>query len=299
MRCFHPKDVKNPSTGHWMQVRCGHCPACYKAYQRDWALRLKWEDESQPDKQSYFITLTFDDNVLLTSPVLPYYNRPLEPVATLNPSFLALIIKRIRRKIDYHSIGSSFRFFACGEYGDRGRAHYHLVWLNSSLKIDEVEPFLQECWPYGFITVRPVTDYRLLYVAKYACKALFEDSSAYSKYRVKPFASMSRGRKVDGQTRRLGYQILNDEDLRNKLTSEKRMFYTDALGQPYNLPRFVKSQWYNKYDIFLNSQSRVFSDPLSMLVGGPRYIQETKKQILKDLNDERLFYKRLEESRKF
>lgn len=128
MRCIHPRDVKNPVTGRYMQVPCRECSACLHNRQKEWALRLMFEDKYSKGT-SYFCTFTFDD--LLVAPEL---------VNELSKPFFVKLVKRIRARIDYINSKFSFpytatRYFGCGEYGspvNTARAHYHCIFLMCS-----------------------------------------------------------------------------------------------------------------------------------------------------------------------
>lgn len=88
--------------------------------------------------------------------------------------------------------GIGFRYFGCGEYGDRlHRPHYHLVIFG--LRPGEAEDFCAARWPYGFVCVRPYSASHALYVAAYVCKKM----TAVGDDRLSPgqapeFARMSR-----------------------------------------------------------------------------------------------------------
>lgn len=144
----------------FIEIPCGHCVGCKKDHQRSWAFRCVAEATSH--RYCYFLTLTYDDS-----------HNP----GVLVKRDLQLFNKRLRKL-------GSFRFFACGEYGeDRQRPHYHelifsdldffpdrSVWsrhggynLFNSLTLDHV-------WSFGFAVIGSFTPASALYVSKYCLK---------------------------------------------------------------------------------------------------------------------------------
>jgi len=83
--------------------------------------------------------------------------------------------KRLR-----HAIGP-FRFFHCGEYGDRNqRPHYHALIFGHNFDFDRVpigrdlymSPLLAKTWGYGMVSVGNLTFQSAAYVARYAMKKI-------------------------------------------------------------------------------------------------------------------------------
>lgn len=161
MRCLTPIDVKNKSIGGFSTVPCGKCLACLKERARNWALRVSHEAETV--EKSCFVTLTY------STP-----NLPLD--GSVHKSELQLFFKRLRKA------GLSFRYFACGEYGDRfGRPHYHSIFFGVDFSSPSERLVLDGAWinvdtkvPLGFVTVAPVNMARACYVASYVVKKSLE-----------------------------------------------------------------------------------------------------------------------------
>lgn len=154
-------DTQSKSVFPILMLPCGQCESCLKQRAKVWAIRCCLEASLYSD--NYFVTLTYDD--------------------LHNPGFISKkdfrkFIKNVRNKFGY-----GIRFFGCGEYGTTTqRPHYHLILFN--LKLDDVKFYshgssgssyfvskvLQECWPYGFITLGDVTFASANYVARYCQK---------------------------------------------------------------------------------------------------------------------------------
>lgn len=142
-----------------IQVPCGKCISCLSDKANEWAFRCVLE-ASQHDKNC-FITLTYAE-----SPV------------TLVKKDLQDFIKRLRSAIYPVKI----RYFACGEYGSKGkRPHYHIIifgWCPDDLQFFfksgkeniYLSDFVRDIWGKGHISIGTVTLDSARYVAKYLQK---------------------------------------------------------------------------------------------------------------------------------
>lgn len=133
--------------------------------------------------QAAFLTLTYNEE-----------NLPKD--FSLSKRDLQLFNKRLRNHVD-------FKFYASGEYGAKGRPHYHGIYFG-------LDPFschemIQECWPkcdaWQFdkrrgkkCAIGQVTRESMQYVVGYVQKKLF-GGAAQEEYgnRQRPFALMSKG----------------------------------------------------------------------------------------------------------
>lgn len=174
--CLNPIRVypngKNPIT-NWYElsdscvVACGKCLECAKRYSIEWAFRIMLEAKKYTD--NCFVTYTYNDEHL---PNPPFVSR--REVQLLN--------KRLRKVL----APLKLRFFACGEYGKRGkRPHYHEIifnWFPSDAyfwkRIDGVDyyrsPTLEKVWSKGFSLIGRVEYKTALYCAKYMNKLFFD-----------------------------------------------------------------------------------------------------------------------------
>ncbi len=183
-----------------LAIPCRKCLGCRADYAKEWAVRCALEDyESEGD--SYFVTLTYDD----TNLPLCTDNRCDRDcgfgidsfLPTLQKRDLQLFFKRLRKS------GKSFRYFACGEYGDRTcRPHYHCILFNLGL-LDltlysnkngvqyYTSDFLTDVWKKGNVIVTRYEYGTGAYVAKYVQKQ-FMESWSDDDPRQRPFLLMSR-----------------------------------------------------------------------------------------------------------
>lgn len=180
MTCYHPQTAfllnfngkkkmffgdNPPASGGGfstkINVPCGQCIGCRLAHSKEWAIRCM--HESKMHESSYFLTLTYDNEHL---PVDMSLDRP----------HFTRFLKRLRKRF------GSFRYFACGEYGEINlRPHYHAIIFGIDFP-DKVihsrsrnltlwrSPALEELWQDGFSTIGSVTFESCAYVARYVTK---------------------------------------------------------------------------------------------------------------------------------
>lgn len=151
------------STWKAIYLPCGQCYACRIARSRDWATRCVLEARAFGDKNS-FITLTYSPEFMPSD-------------MSLHKEDFQKFMKRLRKYS-----GEKIRYYMCGEYGElHGRPHFHACLFGykpSDLYIYSVHdginlyrsPFLEKCWPFGFVTVGEVTYESAAYVARYVLK---------------------------------------------------------------------------------------------------------------------------------
>lgn len=154
-----------------LQLPCGQCIGCRVERSRQWAIRCV--HESQMHANNCFITLTYDAE-----------NVPRD--GGLRVEDWQKFAKRLRKRV------GSFRFFHCGEYGERNkRPHYHACLFGVDFK-DRVaikpglwfSPLLSEVWGLGHSSVGDLTYESAAYVARYVCSKLTgpEGEKEYSRY---------------------------------------------------------------------------------------------------------------------
>lgn len=199
--CSGPTDWESVSPQYRLKIPCGRCIGCRLEYSRQWAnrcmLELSYHD------QSWFVTLTYDDDHVPVSAFAKNDDGEAAPALTLNPRDLELFWKRLRKAHPDDHI----RYYACGEYGSSTyRPHYHAIVFGLSL--DDLRPYkrspqgydyfisdsLTQCWSLGFVVVGRVTWETCAYTARYIMKkATGSDSVVYDTFNIVPeFVRMSR-----------------------------------------------------------------------------------------------------------
>jgi hypothetical protein len=159
-----------------LQVPCSNCIGCKQEYANKWAVRCY--HESQLHDRNCFITLTYDDEHSGTDLVYGDFQR---------------FAKRLRKSL------GPFRYFVAGEYGARGRPHFHAclfgldfpdmaAWAKSEKGFAMFRSKqLEDLWVEGFSTVQELSYATARYCAKYAAKSL----SVTRSDRVPEFVHMS------------------------------------------------------------------------------------------------------------
>lgn len=173
-----------------LSIPCQRCQGCRLERSKVWAARLMHEKLIWQD--NVFVTLTYSDDKLPSD-------------GSLIKRDLQLFNKRLR-KWCVKNRGESFRFYACGEYGDTtGRPHYHSIVFNCDFPDKRFykynsrrEPLyssrvLDSIWTNGFTTVGEVTFDSCAYVARY-CMDVINGEKAEDWYqgRLPEFSNMSR-----------------------------------------------------------------------------------------------------------
>ena len=127
-------------------VPCGYCAMCMGRRINDWYTRLYYE--AMNTSFMAFCTLTYNDENLPEG----------ERSAVLNFRDTQLFFKRVRKKFK----GLNFKYFLCGEYGEKyNRPHYHFILFSD--KTVDLDQFLS-LWQLGNYHFGEVTTHSLYYV---------------------------------------------------------------------------------------------------------------------------------------
>ena len=202
----------NPTQG-WIDrpltIACGQCAGCRLERSRVWAVRIMHEAASYEPEECHFITLTYDQE-------------NLPPLGTLVTRDWQDFARRARKKI------GKFRYFHCGEYGDKNRRpHYHACVFGMQLpdlvtagKTNSGEDaydseLLEDVWGKGRTQVGALTFRSAAYVARYIMK------------------------KVNGEKQKEHYEIKNKN---GKVIGELKPEYTTMSRKPG-----IGKTWIEKY----------------------------------------------------
>lgn len=197
MVCFHPitgnrvegGQVKFSGYAGWqgrpITIACGQCWGCKLERSRQWAVRCMHEVVFH--ERSSFITLTYRDEELPRG-------------GSLDVKDWQRFAKRLRKSV------GPFRYFHCGEYGDRyGRPHYHACLFGLDFMDDRelwkvtrdvplwTSKTLSSVWGHGHAVIGEVTFESAAYVARYIMKKRTGDQAAAWYGGRKPeYTTMSR-----------------------------------------------------------------------------------------------------------
>lgn len=151
MDCLNPYHVDRgskqaaPFSGGFLVVPCGQCRHCKVQRTAEWTMRLLHESEYWSEK--CFVTLTYSEE-----------NLPAD--GNLRKRDLQTFFKRLRKR------GHVFRYYACGEYGEKfGRPHYHAILFGLDNQ-DEIN----QTWALGRVHCGSVEPDSIRYVAQYIDK---------------------------------------------------------------------------------------------------------------------------------
>lgn len=154
-------------TGVAMQLPCGQCTGCRLEHSRQWAMRCV--HESKMHAENCVLSLSYDPEHLPES-------------MSLVKRDLTLFFKRFRKKI------GRFRYYACGEYGERSRRpHYHAAIFGKDIpdkrfykksKIGTnlyTSELMNEVWGKGFVVVGDLDFESCAYIARYVVDKMTGD----------------------------------------------------------------------------------------------------------------------------
>lgn len=172
MLCANPYTQGNHAYG------CGQCMPCRYNRRRVWTHRIILE--ALVHAEASFITLTYDEEHL------PDDN-------SLSPRDLQLFIKRLRERVSI-----PLRFFAVGEYGERGgRPHYHAAMFGLGC---QHKAFVDAAWGKGLTSSDPLEFHSAAYVCGYVTKKLTRAGDPRLEGRHPEFARMSRRPGIGGHS---------------------------------------------------------------------------------------------------
>lgn len=179
--CLHPVIVDEG-----LAYPCGKCPVCRMKYRKQMALRIYMEKSIDKPIDSYFITLTYNDENI---PVV-------RGRQCFDKNHVSKFLDSLRHRLGRE--GYSLRFFGTCEYGEEGyRPHYHFIFfLYGSRRMSRFEfnrRYVEEYWHYGFSYDGTVTIRSIMYCTCYALKddeSLERDWTGFEEGR--PFRLFSR-----------------------------------------------------------------------------------------------------------
>lgn len=160
--------------GKELLLGCGKCLACRIRRRSVWTIRLLHEDAVH--KKSRFITLTYSDETLP--------RRGTDGRGILVKSDLQNFFKRYRKLAKIPGL----KYYACGEYGDKGRPHYHAIVFGDSPTKEDLDKY----WGLGLVSSDTVTGASIAYVAGYVSKKLGLSHNIQDS-RPSPFQISSQG----------------------------------------------------------------------------------------------------------
>ena len=197
---------------YYLEVPCGLCINCLKAYKSQWRVRLLQEWNYSPfdiKESTYFLTFT------------------------IAPEWLDFVSKYPQKAIkhfrdEYRRIFKcSCRYWSVTEYGDeKGRLHLHAILFGCKASTAQ----LATIWKYGFIKKKKCTIRRISYITKYITKQV-DDIFIDKAKKQKVFCSPGIGKKYCDDS--LNVQYAHPQSGRFNMT-------VSNLGMSYSLPRYYQ-----------------------------------------------------------
>lgn len=254
--CLHPVIVDEG-----MAYPCGRCPVCRMKYRKQMALRIYMEKSIEKPIDSYFITLTYNDQ-----------NIPIQQGRQcFDKSHVTTFLDSLRHKL--RNEGYTLRHFGTCEYGEEGyRPHYHFIFLlygDRRLRRHEFNHrFCMELWHYGFTYDGSVTLQSIMYCTTYALKddeALERDWTGFEEGR--PFRTFSRRPGLGLTDNCINWwsdYIFNDGDIRNSIRVRLPKRSVSA-GVPVGVKRKIADFYPDLYDRLKDANMQSFEESLSAL----------------------------------
>ncbi|UPW40954.1 replication initiator protein [Sigmofec virus UA08Rod_6044] len=232
------------------KVPCGKCPTCRRQKAQEWAIKLI--NEAKYHEKASFITLTFDNKILLDK------NSKAVKMGA-NPSFVfnteysmkyfTKFIKRLRKKFNEKSIS----YFHVAEYGEKTkRPHHHAIIFGINFEEDRkvmelsktghiqyYSKTLEDLWACGRTSIQDLNSNNVIYICQYSIKK-FKQSE--EKYKAK--MTFSNRKKM------------NCKFIRNFPENITKGYLNDNEGKKYKIPKSYISEikkepkfekYYNKY----------------------------------------------------
>lgn len=143
----------------YRNLACGVCRDCRVRKARDWTIRSY--HESQMHERNCVVTLTYAENPI-----------------SLRREDTQVFFKAMRKR------GLKFRYFGCGEYGEKlSRPHWHIIlfgldfpdkylWKDTGKSRQYRSPTLEKYWPHGHATIGNFSNKAALYTAGYVQKKI-------------------------------------------------------------------------------------------------------------------------------
>lgn len=172
---------------------CGQCLPCRINKRRIWTHRMLLEAAQYKDNA--FVTLTYaDDSLVRTDTGLP----------TLDRRDLKLWLMRLNTTLKRLEgpFPKTFRYFACGEYGDESqRPHYHAILfgypscaygITQQRRCCVACELVRKTWGKGIVQIGTVEKDSAQYVAQYVTKKMTAKDDERLVGRAPEFSVMSR-----------------------------------------------------------------------------------------------------------
>lgn len=285
--CTKPLKLTIHRNGTYEEIttKCGKCDTCRYERAQEWAIKLI--NEAKYHKKGCFITLTFDNKILLDKESKAYkYGARVGFAYDINKSkdYFTKFIKRLRKAYT----GTPISYYHIGEYGEKThRPHHHAIIyginftengmnrpemrVSKSGKVQYYSQLLEDLWACGMTSIQDLNPRNIMYISQY-CLKKYKSKEMEKKYKsVMTFSNRCK---------------ISVKWVRRNFKEIVKGYLTDSDGKKYRVPKS-----------YLNNLSKD-SDP-RMKEAARKHEEKIQEKISEKTDDERLTnQKRREEARR-
>lgn len=230
--CTNP--IKITVNKEEITVKCGKCDTCRRQRQQEWAIKLI--NEAKYHTKACFITLTFDNKILLDKNSIARKKYGAHPGFIFNITESKKYFTKFMKRLRKHFNEKRITYYKIGEYGEiKKRPHYHCILFGINFEEDRKKmplsktgheqyhsDTLQKIWACGRISIQDINSANIIYISQYSLKK-FKNNQENKFY--KPTQSFSNRSKMSCKWARRNYAEI------------VKGYIEDGDGKRYRIPR--------------------------------------------------------------
>lgn len=275
--CTNP--IKIIVKGEEYTVKCGKCPTCQREKYQEWAIKLI--NEAKYHKKACFITLTFDNSILLdkNSKAVKKYGAHAGFVFNISESktYFQKFIKRLRK---YYK-GTRITYYHVGEYGEKThRPHHHALLFGVDFREDRIpmpksksgknqyhSKILYELWACGRISIQDINPNNIIYISQYSVKK-FKNNELNKRYKgIQSFSNRSK---------------MNCKWVRRNYEEIIKGYIEDTDGKKYKVPKSYLLNLKNSEEKKYNETYRKYQENIMERIANRSNSDIIKQQKIKE-----------------
>lgn len=262
--CTNPRKIIQ--NGEELTVKCGKCPTCQRERTQEWAIKLI--NESKYHSKACFITLTFDNKILLDKNSIAVKKYGAHPGFVFNIENSKEYFKKFIKRLRKHYEGTKITYYHVGEYGEKThRPHHHLLLFgidfkedrkpmppSKSGKVQEDSEILRTLWALGRVSVQDVNPNNVIYISQYSLKK-FKNNELNKRYKgIQSFSNRSK---------------MSCKWVRRNPEEIIKGYIEDNDGKKYRIPRSyintLKKEKGNRYEkIYMQYENNIMERTLNI-----------------------------------
>lgn len=269
-------------------VKCGKCDTCKKEKAQDWAIKLI--NESKYHKKACFVTLTFDNKILLDKNSKAYkMGANASFIFNINNSkeYFKKFIKRLRK---YYK-DTRITYYHVGEYGEKThRPHHHIILygvdfgedrkeaeISKSGKPQFASQILTDLWACGRCRLQDINSNNIIYIAQYSLKK-FKNNKLNKQYKtIMSFSNRSK---------------MNCKWVRRNYNEIKKGYIEDLDGKKYRVPESYKKNLREskeeKYQEAIYQYENVIMESISNISNADLIKRQKIKEKIREIRNKNL-----------